>query len=285
MINLAADTFVDAAGNRHGCAGPDARIACLVPSITELVCELGLIDQLVARTGFCVHPRPAIDAIPKVGGTKDVHLDRLRDLAPTHVIVNIDENEKPMAERIAGFVPNMIVTHPKGPADNLALYCLIGGIFGRAAQAQVWCARFESALQAAHRECAAFARRRVLYLIWKDPWMTVSRDTYVARTLAVAGWDTVPALAAVRYPAIDLDAAVREADLVLLSTEPYRFDQAHASTLAKRWPDKQVALIDGEMTSWYGTRAVEGLHYLARLRRELDVGWQMLSARRGGAAL
>ena len=285
MIDPAADTFVDAAGMRHRCAGPDARIACLVPSITELVCELGLIDQLVARTGFCIHPRPAIDAVPKIGGTKDVRLDRLRDLAPTHVIVNIDENEKPTAERIAEFVPNVIVTHPARPEDNLALYRLIGGIFGRAAEAEAWCARFESALRTAQRECAALVRRRVLYLIWKDPWMTVSRDTYIARTLAVAGWDTVPLQAAVRYPEIDLDGAVRDADLVLLSTEPYRFDQAHASELARRWPDKQVALIDGEMTSWYGTRAVEGLHYLARLRRELDVGRQTLPARRGGAAL
>ena len=256
-----------------------------MPSITELVCELGLIDQLVARTGFCVHPRPAIDAIPKVGGTKDVHLDRLRDLAPTHVIVNIDENEKPTAERIAGFVPNMIVTHPKEPADNLALYRLIGGIFGRAAQAQTWCARFEAALQAARRECGSLARRRVLYLIWKDPWMTVSPDTYIARTLAVVGWDTVPALAAVRYPEIDLDKAVREADLVLLSTEPYRFDQSHAAALAGRWPDKQVALIDGEMTSWYGTRAVAGLRYLARLRHELDADRLRRSTHRGGTAL
>lgn len=285
MINPAGDTFVDAAGNRHGSAGPGARIACLVPSITELVCELGLIDQLVARTGFCVHPRPSIDAVPKVGGTKDVRLDRLRDLAPTHVIVNIDENEKPTAQHIAEFVPNVIVTHPVRPEDNLALYRLIGGIFGRLSQAEAWCARFESALQAAQQECAVLVRRRVLYLIWKDPWMTISRETYIARTLAVAGWDTVPALALVRYPEIDLDRAVREADLVLLSSEPYRFNQAHASELARRWPDKQVALIDGEMTSWYGTRAVEGLHYLARLRRELDVGWQMLSSRGGGAAL
>jgi hypothetical protein len=65
-----------------------------VPSITELVCELGLAEQLVGRTGFCIHPKEALKKIPKVGGTKSVNLRKLRELAPTHVIVNIDENKK-----------------------------------------------------------------------------------------------------------------------------------------------------------------------------------------------
>jgi ABC-type hemin transport system substrate-binding protein len=84
--------LIDAFGQRHA-PDPDARIVCLVPSITELLCELGLAGRLVGRTGFCIHPRDTVAAIPKVGGTKDVNVEKIRKLAPTHVVVNIDENE------------------------------------------------------------------------------------------------------------------------------------------------------------------------------------------------
>src|SRR5580693_3583760 len=126
----------DAAGTLHTPAGDDARIVCLVPSITELVCDLGLADRLVGRTGFCIHPWETVRRIPKVGGTKDVKTDRIRELAPTHAIVNIDENTRETAEELAGFVPNVVVTHPLGPLDNFDLYRLIGTTFGREREAE-----------------------------------------------------------------------------------------------------------------------------------------------------
>src|ERR1700733_9002076 len=96
----------------HQPAGPGARVVCLVPSITELICDLGLAGHLVGWTGFCIHPWETVRTIPKLGGTKDVKLDRIRQLAPTHAITNIDENRREDAEALAEFVPNIIVTHP-----------------------------------------------------------------------------------------------------------------------------------------------------------------------------
>ena len=258
--------FLDAVGAAHRRAGAEARIASLVPSITELVCALGLAGQLVARTGFCIHPRATLDAVPKVGGTKDVNLERLRALRPTHVIVNIDENEKPVADRIATFVPNVIVTHPKAPEDNLGLYRLLGGIFSREAEAESLCAKLEAALARARAQCDALPRERVLYLIWKDPWMSIARDTYISRTLAAVGWDTVPVEADRRYPEVDVARLAPLADRILLSTEPYCFAQRHVEEIASATGGSYVGLIDGEMTSWYGPRAIAGFDYLALLR-------------------
>jgi ABC-type Fe3+-hydroxamate transport system substrate-binding protein len=102
-----------------------------VPSITELICDLGLTNQLVGQTGFCIHPWEKVRAIPKVGGTKDVKLEKIRSLAPTHVIVNIDENLRESAYALAEFVPHIIVTHPQKPRDKLGLYRLLGAIFHR----------------------------------------------------------------------------------------------------------------------------------------------------------
>ena len=265
--------LIDAVGTRHAPARREARIVSLVPSITELVCDLGLAAQLVGRTGFCVHPRELVRRIPKVGGTKDVDLDKLRALRATHVILNIDENRDEDARAIAGFVPELIVTHPLAPLDNPALYRLIGGIFGREDEAETLCGEFEAAYAALQSAARSFPLDRVLYLIWKNPWMTVSRDTYVSRMLALVKWETVPADCADRYPKIELNSDVLDgARIVLLSSEPYLFREAHVAELRADplLAQKRIALVDGEMTAWYGSRAIEGLRYLRRFREKLD---------------
>ncbi len=263
-MNSTPHLLVDALGVAHAPA-PGARIVSLVPSITELLCDLGLASQLVGRTGFCIHPAGLVAAIPKVGGTKDVNLEKIRKLAPTHVIVNIDENEKPTAEALAGFVPHVVVTHPLAPRDNLGLARLMGGIFGAEVQAEDWCAAFE-AEYAVLAATPAGPPRTVLYCIWQDPWMSISHDTYIARMLGEIGW-TVPALPdAGRYPRFDWSSElVDKLDAVLLSTEPYRFTEAHADALEKQL-GIPVLLVDGEMMSWYGSRALAGLRYLRELR-------------------
>ncbi len=238
----------------------EVRIVSLVPSITELLCDLGLSKELVGRTGFCIHPWETVRTIPKVGGTKDVQIDRVRALGPTHVVVNVDENLKEDAETLAEFVPNVVVTHPLEPRDNLALYRQMGDAFGREEEAERLCAEFEHAYERA--TAARGDEQDVLYLIWRDPWMTVSSDTYISRTLALFGWHTVPAGADERYPTVDL--AECDVERVLLSSEPFHFKEEHVGEVEALVPGAAVSLIDGEMTSWYGSRAIAGLDYLAR---------------------
>ncbi|MYM37165.1 ABC transporter substrate-binding protein [Duganella sp. FT50W] len=256
--------YTDALGTVHQPA-PDARIVSLVPSLTELLCDLGLAAQLVGRTGFCIHPWDVVRDIPKVGGTKDVNLDKIRALAPTHVVLNIDENEKATAEALAGFVPHLVVTHPLRPRDNVGLAQLMGGVFCRAPQAADWCAAFE-AEYALLRATPPGPPQTMLYCIWQDPWMTISRHTYIARMLAEIGW-SVPDLGEERYPAFRWSRELIDSvDGVLLSSEPYRFTEAHADVL-ERQIGKPVSLVDGEMLSWYGSRSLQGLRYLRELAR------------------
>ena len=256
----------DWAGVAHARAGPDARIASLVPSLTELLFALDLGDRVVARTGFCVHPRDAVRRVRKVGGTKDVDLAALRAARPTHLVVNVDENRREVVDAARAFVPDVIVTHPAVPEDNRRLYALFGAVFGREAEARALRERLDAALAALERAVAPLPREQVLYLIWQRPWMTVARDTYVSATLARAGFDTVPATADVRYPALrDDDPAWRDAQRILLSTEPFAFRARDRDALA-RATGKRVDLVDGEWTSWYGPRAIGGLASLARFR-------------------
>lgn len=263
----------DWAGTPHGRAPSDARIACLVPSITELLFALDLGSSVVARTGFCVHPRAAVRAVPKIGGTKDPDLDALRALAPTHLVVNVDENRREVVDDARAFVPNVIVTHPVAPEDNVRLYRLLGTLFGREAQAETLVRRFEAARSDLDRTVADLPRERVLYLIWRRPWMSVGRATYIAATLAGAGWDVVAARSAqARYPVVeDDDPAWSRAERILVSSEPYAFRARDVEAIARERA-RPAVLIDGEMTSWYGPRAIDGMRYLGALRRAMVLG-------------
>ncbi|MBE2258789.1 MAG: ABC transporter substrate-binding protein [Rhodobacteraceae bacterium] len=263
----------DAIGKPHRRYPGQPRIVSLVPSLTELLVDLGLAAALVGRTGFCIHPRDVVRRLPKVGGTKGFDRDKLRALQPTHVLVNVDENRREEVEALRDFVPHLIVTHPLAARDNLDLYRLLGGVFDRQAQAAALTARFEREWLALTTLAGALPRQRVLYVIWQQPWMTVARDTYISRLLAAAGWDTLPAESSQRYPEVDLPAAAAQAEIVFLSSEPYPFREPHrrrlADQLTRLRPDTQTLLIDGEMLSWYGSRVIAGLAYLRHRRTEL----------------
>lgn len=252
------------------------RIASLVPSLTELVCALGLADRLVARTGWCIHPAEALANVAKVGGTKTVNLAKLRRLAPTHVLVNVDENRLDTVEAIRAWgaaAPEIVVTHPLGPEDNPALVAQVAAVF--AGEPGV-AARAEALQSALVRELAATgpdrrAERPVLYLIWHDPWMTVARDTYISRMLARIGWRTLPEReggpsGAARYPVLDeAEPWLAGVQRVLLSSEPFSFEPRHLAAAQALCPQATVQRVDGELLSWYGPRAVAGLAYLRAL--------------------
>ena len=268
--------LTDAIGRTHARigAGEPCRIVSLVPSITELLCDLGLSSHIVGRTGFCIHPQQVVASIPKIGGTKDVNIEKIRRLAPTHLVVNMDENEKPTVDTLSSFIPNVIVTHPLSPLDNPPLFRLMGGVFGCEHEAEMLCTQFDAALQRLQQQLplnqvsqqrGKIQQHRVLYCIWQDPWMTVSRDTYIARMLDLIGWQQWVSDSLARYPVFQWnEALLANIDEVLLSSEPYRFTDQHVDAL-ERQIGKPVRLIDGEMLSWYGSRAIRGVSYLGEL--------------------
>jgi hypothetical protein len=192
-----------------------------------------------------------------------------------------------------------VVTHPQAPADNLALIDQLLAVFAHenAINSVAACATFHSAkqlkeqlfsrlhhLQANQAHCAT---QRVLYLIWQDPWMTVARDTYISRMLALIGWHTWPDVqggdglatpGASRYPVVPDDAPwLANIDRVLLSSEPYSFNHQHVAQVQRWLPHAQVQLVDGEMLSWYGSRAIKGLDYLADLSVKGAAGFETVS--------
>jgi ABC-type Fe3+-hydroxamate transport system substrate-binding protein len=248
------------------------RIASLVPSATELIVALGLGEHLVARTGFCTHPIEALASVPKVGGTKDVNLSKLRGLAPTHVVVNVDENTKDVFDAMAAWGVTRVVTHPQGPADVLNLIDQLAAPFLDLPPVAERAGQLKAELAAALAEPALAETRTVVYLVWRDPWMTVASDTYIARLLAHAGWRTLPCQAggdsgSARYPTLNADDPIwRQTDEVWLSSEPYAFKALHLQEVQSLAPQAKVRLVDGELCSWWGARTAAGLAYVRSLR-------------------
>lgn len=248
------------------------RLVSLVPSLTELVCELGLTEHLVGRTGYCIHPADQVKDIAKVGGTKTVNLKKVRALQPTHLIVNVDENEKPTIDALRDDVGEVVVTHPQSVDDNRALILEFGQKFACEEQAAAWVKRFDDERAQLYDWVAmrGAGPKRVLYLIWQDPWMTVGPQTFISAMLREAGMHTwSPADATARYPEIDMDQVPwAQIDAVLLSTEPFNFLPQHVAEMQVRSRCPSL-LIDGEMTSWYGTRVVQGFSYLRNFREQM----------------
>ncbi len=263
-------TFTDDLGLAHDIV-EHPRILSLVPSITELLFDLDLAEHLIGRTQYCIHPDEHVAAVPSVGGTKKINMSRVQELSPTHAIMNIDENPKSMADDLRELGIDVITTHPMKPDDNVGLYELIGGVFDRQDQAVRLADEFRTAMDAMRPSVNGYSKR-VLYLIWQDPWMAVSADTYIANTLSLVNWQiATPGMIdgqtgdAARYPKIDItNEGLEDIDLVLFSSEPYSFTEDHISAFQSSFPyhGHKAHIIDGEMTSWYGSRAIKGLHYL-----------------------
>lgn len=263
--------FTDAIGTEHKQA-ENPKIISLVPSITELLFDLGLEDHLVGRTAFCIHPKDRVKSVKSIGGTKQVNMDKVLKLDATHLIVNIDENPKELVEELAKTIPNIVVTHPNCPADNIALFKLLGGIFKKDGDA----ARLISDYHAAQTHCQLSAEdlteKKVLYFIWKDPWMTIAPETYISESLKSAKMITYPRETETRYPEIDLHSGILdEVDAILFSSEPFLFKESHLDEFAQTYnvARDKLHIIDGEMTSWYGSRVISGLKYLAQFAKDL----------------
>lgn len=237
---------------------PPKRIISLVPSITELLVDLGLEDELVGVTKFCVHP----DGLKKnktiIGGTKNILLDKVRALKPDLVIANKEENEKHAVLELQKEIP-VWVSDVHDLLGAISMIEGIGKITGRSPEAKQLVVeimkRFDGLLP---------YKGTAIYLIWDNPMMAVGKDTFIADMMHWAGFEN--AVHSTRYPEMTkkqlkaLDPA-----FLLLSSEPFPFDQGHVAYFQKLLGGTEVILVDGEMFSWYGSRILKAADYLRSL--------------------
>jgi len=246
---------------------PPKRIISLVPSQTELLCDLGLGDQLAGITKFCVHPREIFTSKTRVGGTKSVKTDIVRQLRPDLIIANKEENVKEQVEELRRYYP-VWTSDISNLEDACDMMAALGQVTGTKSAAK----QIIDAVKAGFARLAAtpVAPRRAAYLVWQNPFMTIGGDTFINDMLRRCGWTNIFA-DRLRYPEItpeDLQAA--QCDLLLLSSEPFPFKEKHVKEWEQRLPGTKVLLADGEMFSWYGSRLLLAPEYFGQLQEQLQ---------------
>jgi endonuclease-3 len=234
------------------------RILSLVPSVTELLVQWGLAAQIVGRTRYCIEPRWIRNSVPTVGGTKDPDLGRIRDLAPDLVILEQDENPKEVAEALTAMGIPWLALEIRTVKDCAAALRLLGGKLGVAEVAEARATALEASLKGRRRRGP-----RTLALIWRDPWMSAGPDTYLGDLLHQGG---LTPIGPDRYPTLtDEELEALAPRLILLPTEPYRFNRRHQADLQKRFPAAAVHLLDGQTLTWYLSRTEAGLELIRSL--------------------
>lgn len=262
---------VDALGRTVRLDSPPLRIVSAVPSLTELVFAWGAGDRVVGRTTFCVEPSGVVDAVPRVGGTKNLKTDRIVDLSPDLVIASVEENTKADVEALASAGLRVFLTLPTTVREAIDMLGTLGRLLGLEQAASDLARQTESVLA----EVRGGPRATAFCPIWRNPYMTCAPGTYMHDLLSAAGLVNVFADSRERYPEASLeDVAARDPQVILLPDEPFPFAEKHLADFEPWRPQMrafrrgQVRFIDGKLVSWYGPRMPGALHELMWVARE-----------------
>jgi ABC-type Fe3+-hydroxamate transport system substrate-binding protein len=258
-------TFTDQLGRAIEMNFPPKRIISLVPSQTELLFDLGLDAEIIGITNFCIHPATKIKNKAKIGGTKTLNLEFISQLNPDLIIGNKEENTKGDIDLLMEKYP-VWMSDVNTLEDAKEMISLFGGFLDRKPESDY----LNHLIHAGFTDLQQLAvekglRKKVAYLIWKDPYMFAGTNTFINNMLSKAGFVNV--IETPRYPELSISDIERLAPEVLfLSSEPYPFRDKHVLNLKSLLPETEIMLVDGEMFSWYGSRLLRTIEYLFHLQ-------------------
>ncbi|MDR6456996.1 ABC-type Fe3+-hydroxamate transport system substrate-binding protein [Chryseobacterium vietnamense] len=239
------------------------KIVSLVPSITEALFDLGLTEnEVVGRTKFCIHPQDKIKNVAVIGGTKNINIEKIKALQPDLILANKEENVKEQVEALMDDY-KVMVTNIDTIEDNYYLLKNLGKLFGKEDRAQLFNLKIYDVLNQAKLETPI----KAAYLIWKNPYMTIGSDTFIHRILTEIGFENI-FKDKIRYPQITTED-LADADVIMLSSEPFPFKEKHIDELKAFYPDKKIMIVDGEAFSWYGTHIAKCENYFKELLTEI----------------
>ncbi|HHS96146.1 MAG TPA: cobalamin-binding protein [Phaeodactylibacter sp.] len=259
--------FTDQMGRDVELSFPPTRIISLVPSLTEMLCYIGLEKELVGITKFCVHPAFAKKRYTIIGGTKNLHLDKITALQPSLLIGNKEENQATQIKALAKHYP-VWMSDVNNLPEALQMIRGLGDVCDRKGKSHVLATEIEKRFADLSAKVSP-PLLRTAYLIWRKPYMVAASDTFIDDMLQRAGFENVFASLS-RYPVVstdDLKAACPE--LIFLSSEPYPFREKHIEELKAICPQAHIRLVDGELFSWYGSRLLKSAAYFLELQKSI----------------
>ncbi len=256
--------FTDHIGKIISVPFPPQRIVSVVPSQTELLFDLGLEEQVVGITKFCEYPTQWHRSKTRIGGTKNLNIEKIRVLEPDLIIANKEENVQAQIEALEAFCP-VWTSEVKTLTDALSMIEQVAELTDRQMEGKQICNNIQNGFETLHDAASSLP---AAYLIWKDPYMTVGGDTFISDMMRYAGLENVFAYTQ-RYPSIDLQTLQNKCRVVVLSSEPYPFTEKHIEAIQSALPGIKVVLADGAMFSWYGSRLQHAASYFKGFREML----------------
>jgi ABC-type Fe3+-hydroxamate transport system substrate-binding protein len=258
---MAASSFSDQMGRTISIECPPQRIISLVPSQTELLAELGLAESVVGITKFCVHPEGWLKRKTIVGGTKKFQFEIIQKLNPDLIIGNKEENYREGIEALSRLYP-VWMSDINVLQDALAMISSVGEITSMQQESN----KIIGVIRSKFATIKKHNGQTVLYLIWKEPWMSVGSDTFIHHLVTLLGLSNVTGNRN-RYPALsENEISLLAPEYIFLSSEPFPFRQQHVEEIQKISPQSKVLLVDGEMFSWYGSRLMKAPDYFNTLQ-------------------
>lgn len=247
---------------------PARRIVSVVPSQTELLYTLGLEEEVIGITKFCIHPETWFRSKKRIGGTKVLKLDEIRALQPDLIIANKEENTQWEIETLANEFP-LYMSDIYSLEDAFQTIGDIGALTGKETKAM----HLIDSVRSAFIELKSDISRKVLYLIWRDPYMAAGQNTFINAMMECCGWKNALPISNekdyTRYPELNFEEISNiNPEVILLSSEPYPFRQKHIDELQVLCPESKIILVDGELFSWYGSRLkFSPAHFTAVIER------------------
>ena len=244
------------------------KIVSVVPSQTELLFDLGLNDEVIGVTKFCVHPAGAMKTKTIIGGTKNLNVEKIFSLNPDLILANKEENSREQFELLAKNF-QVWISDVKNLDDALAMIKSAGTMTNKVHEANFLIERINSGFLKIRNPKSEIRNFTSVYLIWHNPMMTVGSDTFIHHMMQRCGFENVFADKK-RYPQISArELQEMNPEIILLSTEPFPFREKHIAHYRNISPSSKIILVDGEMFSWYGSRLQFAPEYFLRLMQSL----------------
>lgn len=245
------------------------RIISLVPSQTELLFDLGLENEVVGITKFCIHPDSWFRNKTRIGGTKQFDFEKIAALNPDLIIGNKEENEQEQIEMLMEKYP-VWMSDIHNLDESLEMIRAVGELTGKSEKANSIAGAIHSEFEQLSSVLNSAKEKRVAYFIWKNPWMVAGHDTFINHLLGRCNWKNVFAERSGRYPEITLqELSEANPEIIFLSSEPYPFKEKHIEELQSLLPDATILTVDGELFSWYGSRLLKSPDYLLKLHGQI----------------
>lgn len=264
-------TITDDLGSQHIFDQTPKRIISLVPSLTETLYELGLEEYIIGVTKFCVHPYHLKSVKINVGGTKKVHIEKIKALNPDVIIANKEENTLEIVESLRGICP-VFVTDIVTVDDTLKTINDFGLLFKRTTDAKKWVEKIKFAYADFELFMETKQWQKAAYLIWREPYMAAGSETFINEMLKLNKFENIYEKLEGRYPEVEIRKMriQGDPDVVLLSSEPYPFKEEHAFEIGRATHHAKTIFVDGEMFSWYGTRLFKAFQYFRALQNRIE---------------